>query len=71
MDKMIENFNKIIDSKEKELEEILLSKNKKVINKLDKDQLDYATKKTITKIKAEEKRKLENSKAYKKKQDNI
>jgi len=71
MDKMIENFNKIIDSKEKELEEILLSKNKKVINKLDKDQLDYATKKTITKIKAEEKRKLENSKAYKKKQYNI
>ena len=68
MDKMIENFNKIIDSKEKELEEILLSKNKKVINKLDKDQLDYATKKTITKIKAEEKRKLENSKTYKKKQ---
>jgi len=71
MDKMIENFNKIIDSKEKELEEILLSKNKKVINKLDKDQLDYATKKTITKIKAEEKRKLENSKEYKKKQYNI
>ena len=71
MDKMIENFNKIIDSKEKELEEILLSKNKKVINKLDKDQLDYATKKTITKIKAEEKRKLENSKAYKKNQYNI
>jgi hypothetical protein len=71
MDKMVENFNKIIEIKEKEIEEILLSKNKKMTNKLDKNDLDYATKKTISKIKSEEKRKYESSKLYKKKQDNI
>jgi len=68
---MVENFNKIIEIKEKEIEEILLSKNKKMTNKLDKNDLDYATKKTISKIKSEEKRKYESSKLYKKKQDNI
>lgn len=71
MDKMVENFNKIIEIKEKEIEEILLSKNKKMTNKLDKNELDYATKTTISKIKKEEKRKYESSKLYKKKQDNI
>lgn len=68
---MVENFNKIIEIKEKEIEEILLSKNKKMTNKLDKNELDYATKTTISKIKKEEKRKYESSKLYKKKQDNI
>lgn len=65
---LLDNFNKIIEMKNKEVEIILLSKNKKMTNK--SLEIDYETNKTINKIKNEEKRKLENSKLYKKKMDN-
>ncbi len=69
---LLKNINDLFENKNNEIQEILNLKNKKMtpINKsLD---LDYASKKTISKINTEEKRKYESSKAYKKKmQDNI
>jgi len=64
------NFNIILNNKNKEVEDILISKNKKMKVTLKIDQLDYASKKTINLIENEKIRKYKSSKAYKKEQEN-
>jgi len=69
-EELLSSFNAIIDKKNKEVELILNSKNKKMINN-DPSELTYDAKKTIAKINAEQERKIKNSKAYKKEQCKI
>lgn len=70
MDELMGNFNIILNNKNKEVEDILISKNKKMKVTLKIDQLDYASKKTINLIENEKIRKYKSSKAYKKEQEN-
>ena len=64
-EELLINFNNLIDNKNKEVETILNSKNKKMINN-NSLELHYDAKKTIAKINAEQERKLKSSKSYKK-----
>ena len=66
-EELLSSFNTLIDAKNKEVELILNSKNKKMINN-NSLELSYDAKKTIAKINAEQERKIKNSKAYKKEQ---
>ena len=69
---LLKNINDLFKNKNNEIQEILNLKNKKMTSINKSLDLDYASKKTISKINTEEKRKYESSKAYKKKmQDNI
>ena len=73
MDTLLEEFNKLIENKNKEIEEKFLLKTKKMkdvissddITPVSIDTIDYNTKKTISKINAEKERKYKASKAYK------
>ena len=67
---LLKNICDILENKNIEVQEILDSKNKKMIDGKSLE-LDYASKKTISKINTEEKRKIQNSKAYKKKMQDI
>ena len=69
-EELLNNFNNLIDIKNKEVELILNSKNKKMMNN-NSNELSYDAKKTIAKINAEQERKLKSSKAYKKEQCKI
>lgn len=75
-DILLFNLREILNSKLKEIEHLLSSSSKKInndgnngdnVNIVNIDIIDYNTKKTISKINAEAKRKLEASKSYKKK----
>lgn len=74
MELLIEEFNAMIDKKNKEIEEKFILKTKKTSNQIDEntilpdsiEKIDYTTKKTIYKINAEQDRKYKASKAYKK-----
>jgi len=72
-DILLFNLREILNSKLKEIEHLLSSSSKKINNDgndgniVNIDIIDYNTKKTISKINAEAKRKLEASKSYKKK----
>ena len=65
-DEVLFGFNELLKQKNEEVEFLLNSKNKKMRNK--SVDLDYDSKKTLSKITAEQKRKYESSKAYKKEQ---
>jgi hypothetical protein len=65
-DEVLFGFNELLKQKNEEVEFLLNSKNKKMRNK--STDLDYDSKKTLSKITAEQKRKYESSKAYKKEQ---
>jgi hypothetical protein len=67
-EQLLHNFNELLKQKNEEVEFLLNSKNKKMRNK--SVDLDYDSKKTLSKITAEQKRKYESSKAYKKEQSN-
>ena len=67
-EQLLHNFNELLKQKNEEVEFLLNSKNKKMRNK--SADLDYDSKKTLSKITAEQKRKYESSKAYKKEQSN-
>lgn len=70
MEDLNNTFDLLILEKNKEVDNLLLLKNKKVIKDKDKDKdsIDFLTKKTINKINDEIEKKLKASKSYKKTQ---
>lgn len=68
MEDLNNTFDLLILEKNKEVDNLLLLKNKKVIKDKDKDSIDFLTKKTINKINDEIEKKLKASKSYKKTQ---
>lgn len=65
---MEEHINNILYQKYKQLvQEYEKKKNRKMTQEYENDDLGYSAKSTLTKIKAEEERKLKESKSYKKK----
>jgi hypothetical protein len=68
MQHLNEKFDAILDKKRREIEELVKTKNKKMTAESDINTLTYGTKTTLYKIEAEQKKKLQSSKAYKKKE---
>lgn len=68
MDSLNTKLREILQKKSLEIEEILSNSSKgKVATSGTKDEMDYTSKSTLSKIQAEQDRKLKSSKAYKNK----
>lgn len=68
MQHLNEKFDAILEVKRQEIAELVKTKNKKMTPVSDANTLTYGTKTTLYKIEAEQKKKLQSSKAYKKKE---
>ena len=68
MQHLNEKFDAILEKKRREIEELVKTKNKKMMADSDVNTLTYGTKTTLYKIESEQKKKLQSSKAYKKKE---